>query len=195
MILISHRVNKLNQLKKTNTKYGIEVDIRDKNNDLIVTHDPFSNGIKLETYLNSFKHKLIIANIKSERIEDRVIKIFKKKKIKNYFFLDSSIPKIIDMTKRNISNIGLRVSYYENIEIAVKLKGKVKWIWYDTFMGIPKDLKEFRLLKKMNYKICLVSPELHKKKINFNSKKLILLKKKRLIDAICTKEKYFKNWI
>lgn len=195
MILISHRVNKLNQLKKTNTKYGIEVDIRDKNNDLIVTHDPFSNGIKLKTYLNSFKHKLIIANIKSERIEDRVIKIFKKKKIKNYFFLDSSIPKIIDMTKRNISNIGLRVSYYENIEIAVKLKGKVKWIWYDTFMGIPKDLKEFRLLKKMNYKICLVSPELHKKKINFNSKKLILLKKKRLIDAICTKEKYFKNWI
>ena len=195
MILISHRVNKLNQLKKTNTRYGIEIDIRDKNNDLIVTHDPFSNGIKLTTYLNSFKHKLIIANIKSERIEDRVIKIFKKKKIKNYFFLDSSIPKIIDMTKKNINNIGLRVSYYENIEIAVKLKGKVRWIWYDTFMGIPKDLKEFRLLKKMNYKICLVSPELHKKKVNFNSKQLNLLKKKRLIDAICTKEKYFKNWI
>ena len=81
------------------------------------------------------------------------------------------------MTKKNINNIGLRVSYYENIEIAVKLKGKVRWIWYDTFMGIPKDLKEFRLLKKMNYKICLVSPELHKKKVNFNSKQLNLLKK------------------
>ena len=85
MILISHRVNKLNQLKKTNTRYGIEIDIRDKNNDLIVTHDPFSNGIKLTTYLNSFKHKLIIANIKSERIEDRVIKIFKKKNKKLFF--------------------------------------------------------------------------------------------------------------
>ena len=30
MLLISHRVNSISQLKKTNSKYGIEIDIRDE---------------------------------------------------------------------------------------------------------------------------------------------------------------------
>ena len=40
----------------------------------------------LNKFLKFFKHRLIIANIKSERIESSVIKIFKKYKINNYFF-------------------------------------------------------------------------------------------------------------
>ena len=50
------------------------------------------------------------------------------------------------------------------------------------------------VFKKYKYKICLVSPELHGKKIN-NQRFIKLIKKKKIkIDMICTKEKFFKNW-
>lgn len=196
MELIAHRVNKITKLKKLPLKYGAEIDIRDSGKELIVVHDPFKKGEKLEKFLKNYKHKTLIANVKSERIEDKIIKLLKKYKIKDYFFLDSSFPKIIELTKNRFRNIALRVSYYENISIAKKLKGKARWIWYDTFFGFPKNLSEFRYLKKdLNYKICLVSPELHKIKIEKNSKIFKKIKKSNYIDAVCTKQKYFKNWL
>jgi hypothetical protein len=195
MLLISHRVNSISQLKKTNSKYGIEIDIRDEKKKLIVVHDPFKNGVNLEKFLKNYNHNLIIANIKSERIEEKVIKLFKKYNIKNFFFLDSSFPQIINLVKKKISKIALRVSYYEGIETAEKLKNKINWIWYDTFFGLPKDIKIFSYLKKLNYKICLVSPELHGIKIDKKSKVFLKIKSNNLVDAVCTKKKYFKNWI
>lgn len=195
MDYIAHRINTINQLKRLNTNYGIEIDIRDNGKDLIIVHDPFKKGIKLNKFLKHYKHKIIIANIKSERIEDNIIKIFKQYRISNYFFLDSSIPKIIDLIKQKFKKIALRVSYYEDISIAKKLKGKVNWIWFDTFKGLPKNLKELRYLKnKLNYKICLVCPKLHNKQNKINMKSVRLLKKNNLIDAICTKEKFFYIW-
>ncbi len=195
MIQIAHRINTIKQLKKLSPNYGIEIDIRDNGKDLIVVHDPFRKGLILDDFLKYFNHKLIIANVKSERIEDEILKKFKKFNIKNFFFLDSSFPKIIELIKSNISDIALRVSYYEDLSTAIKLKKKVKWIWYDTFFGLPKSDKDFKLLKKLNYKICLVCPKLHGFKMNKNSKRLIKLKKSNLIDAVCTKEKFFKIWI
>lgn len=195
MQLISHRINKIHQLKKLDKNYGVEIDIRDNGKDLIVVHDPFKKGTKLDEYLKHYNHKIIIANIKSERIEDEVLKKFRKFKIKNFFFLDSSFPKIIELVKKNISNIALRVSYYEDLSVAQKLKNKVKWVWYDTFLGLPKNDKEFRYLKKLNYKICLVCPNLHGIKVKTKSSTFIKLKKSNLIDAVCTKEKFFKIWL
>ena len=194
MYLISHRINSIKQLKRLDKKYGIEIDIRDDGNNLIVVHDPFKKGVQLKKFLKYYNHKILIANIKSERIEDRVINILKKMKISNYFFLDSSFPKIIELIKKKFKKIALRVSYYEDLSTAKKLKNKVNWIWYDTFFGLPKNNKDFKLLKKLNFKICLVCPKLHKLNINKNSKSLVKLKKSNLIDAVCTKEKFFKIW-
>ena len=157
MQYIAHRINTINQLKKLDKKYGIEIDIRDNGKNLIVVHDPFKKGILLKSFLKFYKHEILIANIKSERVEDEVIKLFKKNNIINYFFLDSSFPKIIDLVKKKFKKIALRVSFFESATTAKKLKGKVNWIWFDTFKGIPKDLNELKYLKyKLNYKICLV---------------------------------------
>ena len=115
MYLISHRINSIKQLKKLDKKYGIEIDIRDDGKKLIVVHDPFKKGVRLINFLKHYNHKILIANIKSERIEDKVIKVFKKMKISKYFFLDSSFPKIIELTKKKFKKIALRVSYYESV--------------------------------------------------------------------------------
>ena len=195
MEYIAHRINTIKQLKLLDNKYGIEIDIRDDGKDLIIVHDPFKEGVKLKKFLKFYNHKIIIANIKSERIEDRVIKVFRENKISNYFFLDTSIPKIIELVKQKFKKIALRVSYYEDVSIAQKLKGKVNWIWFDTFTGLPKDLSELKYLKnKLKYKVCLVCPKLHDEKNQINSNKVKLLMKNGLIDAICTKEKFFDIW-
>ena len=195
MILISHRINKTSDMIKVNHEHGIEIDIRDNGKKLIVVHDPLQKGIELRKFLKYFNHAFLIANIKSERIEEEVTKILKKYKIKNYFFLDSSFPQIINLIKKKYSKIAIRVSYYEGLETAKKLKGKVKWIWYDTFFGLPKNFKDFEKLKNYGYKICLVSPELHGKSLDPNNKIIKKLKNKNLIDAVCTKKKFFYKWI
>ena len=195
MFLISHRINRIVDIVNTNPEHGIEIDIRDNGKKLIVVHDPLQKGIELTKFLKYFKHAFLIANIKSERIEEEVIKVLKRYKIKNYFFLDSSFPQIINLIKKGHSKIAIRVSYYEGLETAKKLKKKVKWIWYDTFYGLPKNFKDFEKLKNYGYKICLVSPELHGKSLDANSKFLKKLKNKNLIDAVCTKDKFFYKWI
>ncbi len=90
----------------------------------------------------------------------------------------------------------MRISFYESIYTAKNLKDKINWIWYDTFKGIPKNLNELKYLKyNLNYKICLVCPKLHNPKTLLNLKKIQIIKKRKLIDAICTKEKFFKHWV
>ena len=195
MIFCSHRINTIKELKKIPTNFGIEIDISTDSKKLVLKHDPFATGETLEKFLNFYKHKFVILNVKSEGLEEKILRVLIKKKIKNYFFLDSSFPKIIDLTKKKVSQIAIRVSYYEDISTAKKLKNKVKWIWYDTFFGLPKTLEHFILLKKLNYKICIVCPELHKIKLNTKSKNFINLKKSNLLDAVCTKQKFFKKWI
>ena len=194
MIKISHRVNTIKQLKATPIEFGIEIDIRDNNKKLIVTHDPFNKGENLKKFLKFYKHKLIIANIKSERIEDSVIKMFKKCNIDNYFFLDSSFPKIIELIRLNFKKIAVRASYFEGIETSKKLKGKVNWVWYDTFKGLKSSINDIKKLKKLNFKICLVCPKLHNPKNNIDKSIVQKLKNNKLIDAVCTKKKFFKFW-
>ena len=63
MELIAHRVNKITKLKKLPLKYGAEIDIRDSGKELIVVHDPFKKGEKLEKFLKNYKHKTLIAKI------------------------------------------------------------------------------------------------------------------------------------
>ena len=132
MDYIAHRINTIKQLKLLDNKYGIEIDIRDDGKDLIIVHDPFKKGIKLEKFLKSYNHKIIIANIKSERIEDRVIKVFKEHRIYNYFFLDTSIPKIIELVKRKFETQDYEDYYLEAIEDMLQsFYNFFNWIWFD----------------------------------------------------------------
>ena len=193
MILISHRINTIKELKQTNKSYGVEVDLRDEKRGIYVHHDPFKKGILFKDYLKNYKHKFIICNIKSERIEFEVINILKKFSIKNYFLLDSSFPMKVICVKNKINKQSIRLSKYESLP-KTKFFDKIKWIWLDTFDGFPKDalLKDLKRKKK---KICLVSPELHGIKIKKVKIKKFLKKNHIYIDMVCTKTKFFKNWI
>ena len=69
------------------------------------------------------------------------------------------------------------------------MKGKVEWVWIDFFTKFPLNIDEVNILKKLNYKLCLVSPELQ----GYDLDKIIYLKEMLknesiTVDAVCTKE-------
>ena len=188
-LIICHRKNTIKQLVATPTKYGVEIDVRSFNNEIILNHEPIKKGEKLDNWIKKFNHKFLIINIKEEGLEVYIKKILKKKNIKEFFFLDQSFPFLIKTLNTNEKRCAVRFSEYEDINTVINLKKKIKWVWVDHFTKFPLNKSVSYFLKKNKIKICIVSPELVK---NNSSKKLeklknFIQKKKKHIDAVCTK--------
>ena len=188
MKYIVHRVNSLKKLDKLSPKYGAEIDIRNDEEDLFLEHDPFKKGESFEKFIKEYKHGTIILNIKSERIEYRVLETLRKYNVHDYFFLDSSIPMIHLLSKINVNKIAVRYSEYESIETVFNMRKKVKWVWVDCFKGELINVGEYKKLKKMDLKLCLVSPELQMFDLGRIKTFAQEMKKKNIhFHAVCTK--------
>ena len=133
MNIIAHRINKIEQLKALPNEYGAEVDIRSKGGQLIIHHDPFSDGEDFEEWVKHYNHDMLILNVKEEGLEARLIKLMNDKEITNYFFLDQSFPFLIKWSKAGERRCAVRVSEYEPIETALVLSKKIDWVWVDCF--------------------------------------------------------------
>lgn len=194
MHFIAHRVNTLEELDKLPCQYGVELDVRDHGNDLIVVHNPFETGENFETYLQHYHHGTMIVNVKSERIEYRILELLEKYKVHDYFFLDSSIPMIYALSTSGNTNFAVRFSEIEPVELALAMKGRAQWVWVDCFSQLPINCKNYNLLKQAGYKLCLVSPELQGQPEKIAQYKNYLQQNHFLFDAICTKFNHIKWW-
>ena len=87
MIYTCHRINTIKELKEIPLNFGIEIDLSIYQNKIVIKHDPFKKGENFEKFINNFKHRFIILNVKCEGLEKKIFSILKKKKIKNFFFL------------------------------------------------------------------------------------------------------------
>ena len=195
MEYIAHRINTLAELKELPKEYGVELDLRDNlNGEIYIQHNPFEEGENFETYLQNYNHGTMILNIKSERIEIRILEMLKKYNIEKYFFLDSSFPMIYLLSKNGEKNIALRVSELEGLDTVRNMAGKVQWIWVDCFSKIPIGKKEAEELKKLGYKLCFVSPELEGRDQDIEVYKNQIEQENISFDAICTKSYNIKRW-
>ena len=194
-LLIAHRINSSKELAQIPKDSGIEVDLRDSEKGLILSHDPFSDGELFENFIQNYEHKKIILNIKSERIEYKVLEILEKYQINDYFFLDSSFPMIIDLSKKGIKNIAARISEFESIGSINLISERVNWIWLDSFNSFYLSKKEVKEIKELNLKTCLVSPELQGREHEIESYSTKMKSLGLKVDAICTKFPNFSRWI
>ena len=194
MEYIAHRINTVKELKQVPPEFGVEVDLRDHGRRLVLQHDPFKGGEDFSAYLKHYRHGTLILNIKSERIEYRVLELVKKYKIKKYFFLDNSFPMINALIKTKEKNIAVRFSEFESIDTVLALKGKVNWVWVDCFSKLPINRNNYNNLKKAGFKLCLVSPELQAREKGIGTYKKFLLKQRITFDAICTKLYNIPQW-
>jgi hypothetical protein len=194
MEYIAHRINTIEELKTIPKEYGVEVDLRDYGDRLILQHDPFTDGEDFEEYLKHYNHGTIILNIKSERIEYKVLELIQKYNIKKYFFLDSSFPMIYLLSKSAEKNIALRFSEFEGLDTILNMKDKVDWIWVDCFSKLPITKENYKQLKENGFKFCLVSPELQGQDEKLDKYKKYLEYEGIVFDAICTKVYNIEKW-
>lgn len=159
MLKINHRINTLEDLVKTPRDWGIEVDIRDSNGEIICAHDAFEDGIPLSTLLEGYQHALIIFNTKSDGLVKPILELVKKYEINRYFFLDLANPTMIQLMRSGNPHFAVRYSEYEPLAFAEAFAGKAEWVWIDCFNDLPLDQATYQRLAT-HFKLCLVSPEL-----------------------------------
>ncbi|MBL1418931.1 MAG: hypothetical protein COC24_000320 [Alphaproteobacteria bacterium] len=204
MQYINHRINTVEQLKNVPLENGIELDIRYHNDDLVLHHDPFNHHQnpkleKFEDFLAQWKHKgPMILNVKTEGVEMQCIELMNKFNIKNWFFLDLSMPFFAIYAEKaiqqeidgfEIDNLAVRFSEREAIEYALGFAGKAKWVWVDCFTHLPLNADNHAQLINAGYKICLVSPELQGHDLSDIQKFKQQLQDNGIqIDAVCTKK-------
>ena len=196
MFYCCHRINTVNELKKIPRCYGIEIDLRDNlNGEIYIAHDPFVNGELFSDFLQHYNHSFIILNIKSERIEYKVLDLIKKHNIiNNYFFLDSSFPMIYKLSNEGEKNIAIRFSEFEGLDTVLNMKDKVEWVWVDCFSNVPLTHNNYKILKEAGFKLCFVSPELQNQPEKIKEYKEYFNKENIVMDMICTKSYNIEKW-
>lgn len=169
MLIVDHRRNALTQIEATPVRFGAEIDLRNHGNDILVTHDPFiPDAPRLEEWLEQYKHRFLIANVKEEGMEERLLPLLEQFGVQDFFILDESFPFIRKYARAGVPNFALRVSEFEDYRTALNLvsdlkavERRVDWVWADSFTGNPLHADVMKALRDAGLKICAVSPELH----------------------------------
>lgn len=189
MLKIIHRVNTIKELNKVPKKYGVEIDVRSRDGFLILNHDPFQMGVVwLDYYLEHFKHKFLVVDIKEEGIEEEVIKLLKKHSIKNYFLLGVTPPQMYQLNKHGFTDMANRFSEFELYPSMFY----VKWMWLDTFFEFSF---EFRFRSFYGYaQLCLVCPSRWGRPEDIEKIKATIKKENLKIDAVMTSLEYADKW-
>ena len=196
MEFIAHRINTLKELKEPDTSYGVELDLRDDlNGRVYISHNPFEPGEDFEEYLKHYQHGTMILNVKSGRIEHKILELLKQYDIQNYFFLDSSFPMIKLLSDLGEHNIALRFSELEGLDTIRNMAGKAKWVWVDCFSRLPIDKQSYQELKNMGYRLCMVSPELEGQPEKLSLYREQLSQEGSVMDAVCSKIYNVKFWV
>lgn len=173
MIILSHRGYWKKQEEKNRSAafersfslgFGTETDIRDYCGELVISHDiADENSINIKEFFeiyNKYDNALPLAlNIKADGLQIKLKELLKEYEIHNYFVFDMSVPDGLGYLKHNM-NVFTRHSEYERnpsyYEAAVG-------VWLDEFHEhwIDKDVIQRHL--DNDKKICIVSPDLHKR--------------------------------
>lgn len=186
MIIIQHRRNLISQLKETPVEHGVEIDLRSHGSDLILHHDPFTEAVTLEEWLNHFSHAFLILNVKEDGLEARIQKLLEQRGIQEYCFLDQAFPTLIKTIHSCERRTALRISEYEPIESILPFGGKASFVWVDSFHQFWLSQSDASRLKEAGFKLIMVSPELQGR---FDHTEIENIKSARIpFDAVCTKE-------
>lgn len=172
MKIIAHRgewmspsdKNSLEALTKAlNKGFGIETDIRDYAEELVISHNIATNhSPKLEDFLKEaqkFNDFCPLAlNVKADGIQEKLNKLLTKYSIENYFLFDMSIPEMVVNQNYNFKCF----TRNSDIESECVLYPYSKGVWLDCFFD-ESWISYSKIISHLsnNKMVCVVSPELH----------------------------------
>lgn len=147
--------------------FGIETDLRDMFENIVISHDiPNKNSLFLDDFFhlyNKFSNEIPLAlNIKSDGLQYLLKSFLEKYNISNYFVFDMSVPDALIYLNLGF-NVFTRQSEYEQQPSFYK---QACGVWMDEFEShwINENIIKEHL--KNNKKVCIVSPELHKREFD-----------------------------
>uniref|UniRef100_UPI001EEBCE5F hypothetical protein n=1 Tax=Vibrio vulnificus TaxID=672 RepID=UPI001EEBCE5F len=140
--------------------FGIETDLRDFNQNIVISHDmpkegcmTFSDFISMASSNNNVTLAL---NIKSDGLQSTLGKL---KLDSPHFYFDMSVP---DMLHYCINGSKF-YTRYSDIETTPSLYFESHGIWLDNFKDDTLNLEMLEHFLKDGKNVVLVSPELHKR--------------------------------
>ncbi|NIG14638.1 hypothetical protein [Pantoea sp. Cy-640] len=143
--------------------FGTETDVRDFNGNLVISHDiPYGNEILLTQFLELVKNKdlSLALNIKSDGLAEKLFDALSLYNVKKAFVFDMSIPDQLSYFKHGEIQFFSRASEYEPV---ISLYEECSGVWLDAFISIWYDSDYINNLLNDGKKVCIVSPELHKR--------------------------------
>jgi hypothetical protein len=173
MIIISHRGYWKDDSEK-NTEiafersfsmgFGTETDVRDCAGELLISHDmPKGGEITFDSFLSLYSQYQgvmpLALNVKCDGLQVDIEAILKKYGISDYFMFDMSVPDMIGYLNLGMSTF-VRYSEYEGASV---LWDKADGLWLDGFKSLSLDVPLIEGFISQDKRVCIVSPELHKR--------------------------------
>ncbi|ODV27246.1 MAG: phosphodiesterase [Rhodanobacter sp. SCN 68-63] len=171
MVIISHR-GFWRSADEKNTReafqrsfdsgFGTETDVRDACGALVISHDmPDGSEMTLTEFLGILggRDLPIAFNIKADGISKKLVRHLVDQGIKSWFTFDMSVPELVAQLQ-NGAPAYTRASEYENPPSCYQAAAGV---WLDSFESEWYDMTFINKLLNDGKKVCIVSPELHKR--------------------------------
>lgn len=143
---------------------AVEMDIRDYQGLLVISHDiADKESAYLEDLFRSYRtmnsNVLLALNIKADGLQTSLEALIKKYQITNYFVFDMSIPDMIIYLKEGF-NVFIRQSEFEK---ELPFYDEAVGVWMDCFENDWIQIEDIKFHLDNGKKVCLVSPELHRR--------------------------------
>jgi len=146
--------------------FGTETDIRDYSGKLVISHDiatgaemTFESFLDLASLHNGSEPLTLALSIKSDGLASIISSAIVCHKNLDYFAFDMSVPDMLDYLKRDIP-VFTRMSEVEQNPVWLD---RCAGIWLDGFESEWFSNSEIRDLMGNKRRVCIVSPELHKR--------------------------------
>jgi hypothetical protein len=195
MTIIAHRINTIEELRELPSEYGVEIDVRAYNGQLILSHDPYRDGERLEAFLAAVENRFVVFNIKESGIEDDVVDLATRYDVTDYFLLDVEFPYIYAASRQSsFRKMAIRFSEAEPLAAAMENADFVDWVWVDTNTQLPLNRDNYRKLSEAGYRICLVSPGRWGRPEDIDPYISKLKNEEIKIDAVMTSTDNAKRW-
>lgn len=142
--------------------FGIETDLRDICGKIVISHDmPTGSEIAFEEVLQILagRNLTLALNIKADGQAREIKRLLEKYNHTNYFTFDMSIPEMVVQHK-----LGMKIfTGLSDIAPSPVLLEQAEGIWLDCFNADWFGEKEIATLTSQGKKVCIVSPDLHKR--------------------------------
>jgi len=144
--------------------FGTETDFRDLAGRLVVSHDPPSQDAlaaedMLEIYRRYDPSLPLALNIKADGLQHLVVDIVSRFKLRDAFVFDMSIPDTIQWLKTDVPVF----TRHSDVEEPPALYAEAAGVWLDAFHSDWWDAADIRRHLDAGKRICIVSPELHRR--------------------------------